>query len=94
MSKIGRDPSFYSNIDPDFKWMRDSVNYLIHLVSIHFDEFYDKTLKKKVLWKKIAEEMKLAGYAKCTADDCDKKWRNIKVCFYIIYCIIFLFFIF
>ncbi|KAB7499240.1 hypothetical protein Anas_03875 [Armadillidium nasatum] len=78
VSKIGRDPSFYSNIDPDFKWMRDSVNYLIHLVSIHFDEFYDKTLKKKVLWKKIAEEMKLAGYAKCTADDCDKKWRNIK----------------
>ena len=68
----------YINFDSDFHWTRNSARYLIKLVSDHFEQFYDKTVKKKVLWRKIAEKMRCSDYF-CSGDDCDKKWRNLKV---------------
>lgn len=61
----------------DYQWSRDKVLTLISSVEEFFDDFYDKSLKKKYIWNNVANHMSEKGYT-CTGLACDKKWRDLK----------------
>ena len=48
-------------------------------------EFKDSNIKKKHVWRKIAQRLTEKGYPNVTEDMCDKKWRNLKKTFKEIY---------
>ncbi|KAJ4436220.1 hypothetical protein ANN_18850 [Periplaneta americana] len=48
-------------------------------------EFKDSNIKKKHIWRKIAQRLAERGYPNVTEDMCDKKWRNLKKTFKEIY---------
>lgn len=62
----------------EYQWSRDKVLALISSVEEYFDDFYDKSLKKKYIWSNVANHMSEKGYT-CTGLACDKKWRDLKV---------------
>ncbi|XP_037788329.1 uncharacterized protein LOC119583743 [Penaeus monodon] len=64
--------------DPEFHWGRRQILSLIAKVEDFFEDFYDGTKKKKMIWKAVAERMRGEGH-NCTGAECDKKWRNLKV---------------
>nr|XP_027237434.1 uncharacterized protein LOC113828627 [Penaeus vannamei] len=63
--------------DPEFHWGRRQILSLIAKVEDFFEDFYDGTKKKKMIWKAVAERMRAEGH-NCTGAECDKKWRNLK----------------
>ncbi|XP_047483401.1 uncharacterized protein LOC125035203 [Penaeus chinensis] len=63
--------------DPEFHWGRRQILSLIAKVEDFFEDFYDGTKKKKMIWKAVAERMRSEGH-NCTGAECDKKWRNLK----------------
>lgn len=67
-----------SNTIQEFHWGRRQVHALISKVEDFFEDFYDGTKKKKMIWNAVAEKMREDGF-NCTGNDCDKKWRNLKV---------------
>ena len=62
----------------EVQWGSEQVLSLISHVGEFFEEFYSGTKRKKVIWQEIAEKMQEEGY-NFTGNDCDKKWRNLKV---------------
>ncbi|XP_046400485.1 trihelix transcription factor GT-3b-like [Ischnura elegans] len=63
-----------------FIWDRRHVLELIKEYKCLQNEFQDHTIKRKVLWRKIAQNMKRKG-APVSWELCDKKWRNLKQTF-------------
>lgn len=59
-------------------WGHDNVMSLVTKVGEHWEEFRHGIRKKKYIWKEIAEELAHEGFP-CTGEDCDRKWRNLKV---------------
>ncbi|XP_071450388.1 uncharacterized protein [Hetaerina americana] len=63
-----------------FVWDRRHVLELIKEYRNMENEFKDHTIKRKVIWRKIAQNMKKNGI--CVSWElCDKKWRNLKQTF-------------
>ncbi|XP_068235212.1 uncharacterized protein [Palaemon carinicauda] len=61
----------------EIHWGRQQVLCLISNVADFFEEFYDGTKKKKLIWEAISQKMFKEGHT-FTGVECDKKWRNLK----------------
>ncbi|PSN36180.1 hypothetical protein C0J52_12902 [Blattella germanica] len=68
-----------------FVWSRPMVLTLIEEYKKVEHEFRDSNIKKKHIWRKIAQILTEKGYPNVTEDMCDKKWRNLKKTFKEIY---------
>ncbi|XP_053644245.1 uncharacterized protein [Cherax quadricarinatus] len=51
---------------------------LVTYVGVHWQEFGNGSRKKKFIWKEIASKLAHDGFS-VTGDDCDRKWRNLKI---------------
>ncbi len=72
-------PAVASSIEAsEYHWGRKKVLALITSVEEFFEDFYDKSLKKKHTWKNVADHMQGLGYT-CSSVACEKKWRALKV---------------
>lgn len=68
-----------------FVWSRPMVLTLIEEYKKVEHEFKDSNIKKKHIWRKIAQQLSQRGYPNVSEDMCDKKWRNLKKTFKEIY---------
>ncbi|XP_047483114.1 uncharacterized protein LOC125035056 [Penaeus chinensis] len=59
-------------------WGHDDVLSLINKVKDHWPQFCNGVRKKKYIWKDIATQVTHDGFP-VTGDDCDRKWRNLKI---------------
>ncbi|XP_071548847.1 uncharacterized protein [Panulirus ornatus] len=59
-------------------WGHEDVLNLVAKVGEHWHEFCNGIRKKKFIWKDIAAKLAHEGFA-ITGDDCDRKWRNLKI---------------
>ena len=64
-------------------WGHNNVLNLVAKVGEHWQEFCNGVRKKKFIWKDIATEMLQNDFA-VSGDECDRKWRNLKVGFSVI----------
>ncbi|KAJ9594054.1 hypothetical protein L9F63_014531 [Diploptera punctata] len=76
--------SFNASVEK-FVWSRPMVLSLIEEYKKVEHEFKDSNIKKKHIWRKIAQRLVEKGYPNVTEDMCDKKWRNLKKTFKEIY---------
>jgi hypothetical protein len=68
-----------------FVWSRPMVLTLIEEYKKVQHEFKDSNIKKKHIWRKIAQKLAERGYPNVNEGMCDKKWRNLKKTFKEIY---------
>lgn len=68
------------NCEDKFIWDRSQVLMLIKEYRNLENQFKDYTIKRKVLWRKIAQNLKKNGI-NVSWETCDKKWRNLKQTF-------------
>nr|XP_045625534.1 uncharacterized protein LOC123774891 isoform X1 [Procambarus clarkii] len=59
-------------------WGHEDVLNLVAKVGQHWHEFCSGVRKKKFIWKDIAAKLIHDGFS-ITGDDCDRKWRNLKI---------------
>ncbi|XP_062588396.1 uncharacterized protein LOC134250052, partial [Saccostrea cucullata] len=60
------------------KWNTESVKLLISLKKENTEMFSSNIITQKQGWKKISEMMCLKGHH-CTGEECDKKFRSLKM---------------
>lgn len=61
-------------------WGHSDVLNLVAKVGENWHDFCSGVRKKKFIWKDIAAEMGQEGFV-VSGDECDRKWRNLKVAF-------------
>ncbi|KAK7069349.1 hypothetical protein SK128_000336, partial [Halocaridina rubra] len=60
------------------QWFHDDIQALVKLVSKNWPLFREGSRRKRYIWKDIAAELSHDNL-KVTGEDCDRKWRNLKV---------------
>lgn len=57
-------------------WEKRETKYLVQLKDQMQSRFKKSTVKHRILWQEISENMKERGYGR-SAEECIHKWRNL-----------------